>query len=271
MLYTNIFSKILTLALFVLVFTVDSRAEQQPPKDPTYCAKFLPYGSVAQSDSHIICRTAYVIDYDTDAKVAKWSAYTLEPKHTIGCSVRKNSFAVDQSLPKNQRAAIVDYEGSGYDKGHIANDADMSWDDQVQAESFILSNMYPQLPEFNRGIWKVLETNVRAWAWNKKTTLWVIAGGVYQDTKKTIGNNKIPVPTVFWKIIVDTETNETLAFMFPHKANLGSDISKYQTTVKQIESAADIKIDLGQQEDKINDIWASDLKSFEDAKRSNCK
>ena len=47
---------------------------------------------------------------------------------------------------------------TGYDKGHAAPDGDLSWSQQVEYESFLMTNMYPQHGSLNRGIWKLLET-----------------------------------------------------------------------------------------------------------------
>jgi hypothetical protein len=57
-----------------------------------------------------------------------------------------------------------DSAGTGYDKAHAAPDGDLSWSQQVEYESFLMTNMYPQHGSLNRGIWKLLETSVRGWA-----------------------------------------------------------------------------------------------------------
>jgi endonuclease G len=55
----------------------------------------------------------------------------------------------------------IDYEKSGYDRGHLAPAADMGFSKITMAESFYYSNMSPQVPGFNRGIWKQLEEQTR--------------------------------------------------------------------------------------------------------------
>ena len=48
------------------------------------------------------------------------------------------------------------------------------------SESFLLTNMSPQAPSFNRGIWKRLEEQVRFWAIEKDSIL-VVSGPVLRD------------------------------------------------------------------------------------------
>ena len=74
-------------------------------------------------------------------------------------------------LVKTGSARDADYKASGYDRGHLAPAADMGWSTQAMQESFYYSNMSPQLPAFNRGIWKQLEELVRDWAIAEDTIL----------------------------------------------------------------------------------------------------
>ena len=155
---------------------------------------FVKYGLPKDNTSNAItiCRTAYEVRYDPIAKVPIWVAYTLKPSHTVGCVLRSNSFAADKSLPEVARSYVSDYAVSGYDAGHIANDADMSWDDKVERESFILSNIAPQTPELNRGIWRTLEAAVRSWAYNSGDDIAVYAGAIYDMKEgRTIGPDKV--------------------------------------------------------------------------------
>ena len=136
-------------------------ADQHEPYPLEQCAAQAPYGfpqSVKQSTTKI-CRKAYVLEYDVNAFVPVWVSYVLTPEHAVGCLPRSNAFAADHSI--NNPATPKDYAKSGYDMGHNANDGDMRWDLEVEEESFILTNMTPQLPGFNRGIWKKLERLIR--------------------------------------------------------------------------------------------------------------
>lgn len=74
----------------------------------------------------------------------------------MGTLDRTDNFRADRSI-STESAALSDYRGSGYDRGHLAPAADMKWAPAAMSESFLMSNMSPQDPGFNRGIWKKLE------------------------------------------------------------------------------------------------------------------
>ncbi len=84
---------------------------------------------------------------------ASWVGCALTKDETVSRFERTNRFIVD-SLIKTGTATVEDYKGSGYDRGHLAPAADMAWSALSMSESFYFSNMSPQDPSFNRGIWK---------------------------------------------------------------------------------------------------------------------
>lgn len=47
-------------------------------------------------------------------------------------------------------------------------------------DCFYMSNMSPQAPAFNRGIWNKLENQIRDWG-IEKDTLYVVTGGILRD------------------------------------------------------------------------------------------
>lgn len=249
--------------------------EQQAPLPVQSCAQFVPYGVPVIQRKNItsICRHGYYTVYDNIAKIPVYAAYTLKPENALGCWPRTNSFAADASLPKDKRATPDDYAGTGYDKGHNVPDGDLSYDEYIQLESFLMTNMSPQLPNLNRGIWKVLETDVRVWAWQRKHTLQVTVGPIYVYGDPTIGANKVLIPRAFYKVIIDTQTGETFAFLFPHKEGLGSDISVVQTTVEEVEKHSGVVIPVPPNVSKTVKLplWTADMGAALKDKQVKCK
>jgi endonuclease G len=113
-----------------------------------------------------------------------------------------------------------DYAGSGYDRGHLAPAGDMGWSAQSMIESFYYSNMSPQVPSFNRGIWKNAESFTREAAITNHT-VYVVTGPVFTSTMTTIGPNKVAVPQSYFKIILDYFEPElkAIAFVIPNEAS----------------------------------------------------
>ena len=250
--------------------------DQKPLLPPSVCSIQIPYGmpQLTNPNTTIECHSAYILQHDNTAKIPTWVAYTLTPQHAIGCIPRSNGFEVDSALPKGQRSDPKDYTGSGYDKGHLANNDDMSWDQQVEFESFLMSNMSPQTPALNRGIWKILESDVRAWAFDNNTSYTIYAGNIYSAISKTIGENKVVVPDSLYKIIINNKTEEILAFIFPNKTtDQGHDLTPFLTTVNTIEQATGIQFPLPDNANKnikASAIWPVNLKLESGAKKNAC-
>jgi len=264
--------KVSLYSILLLVSGFAFAADQIPPKPAASCAVQIPYGSpTVKANSVVICRTAYILDSDTVAKIPNWVAWTLTPDHAIGCVARTNAFAADQSLAVTGRADPKDYAGNGYDQGHLANDADMSWDPQVEHESFYMSNMSPQLPSVNRGTWKNLESAERAWVYSTKHAHTIIAGNFWSASSKTIGADKVVVPDYLYKILTDDVTKKSYAFLFPHKDGLSSDYTQYQVTVADIEKLTGMTFPIPDSKTVKNPVITTDLKTLADDKKKQCK
>lgn len=208
-------------------------AIQQPKPVDLDSVKYLyPYGLPKYNNPNIIVipRAGYVVGYDTNAKIPSWVCYTLTPEHSIGKLPRSNAFTPDFSLSENQRATLEDYEKVDFDRGHNCPDDDQNWDKDLERQSFILSNVTPQNKDLNRGRWKVLETYVRAWAHELNHTLNIITGPIYDSTCETIGKSKVVVPSGYYKIVIDTVTNQSLSFYFTNDNQAEDDPAKYQVT-----------------------------------------
>jgi len=264
--------KVLVCNLFLVFASYAFASDQQPPNLQAACGPQLPYGMpTIVAKNPIICRNAYILMHDPVAKIPRWVAWTLTPNHVIGCVARTNSFAADQSLPVTERSDPKDYAGSGYDQGHLANDADMSWDPQVEHESFYMSNMSPQLPSVNRGTWKNLESAERAWVYSTKHPFTIYAGNAYSSSSKTIGVDKVVVPDYLYKILIDDVTKKTYAFLFPHKDGLNSDYTQYQVTVTDIEKLTGMTFPIPDSKTAKNPVITTDLKTLADDKKKQCK
>ena len=269
---------LLAAGLLLAASTTGFAWNQTAPLDPNYCVQtHAPWGApqAQKPDATYLCRRGYFLLHDNQAKIPVWVSWMVNPGTVNGCWPRTNAFVTDQSLQQGKRSAPSDYAGSGYDQGHLANDAHQSWDQQVEYESFLMSNMSPQLPGLNRGIWKLLETATGAWVYSRQTQVIVFAGNIYNTaTDKKIGANQVVVPGGgLFKIVVDTRTGEVLAFIFPHKEGLGNDLSLFQVTVADVERTTGIVFPMPPNVNKAAKypMWPVDFKSVADAKKAACR
>jgi len=234
--------KIFVVLLLSILSSTVFAWNQRVPNPIRTCQVYAQYGFPESIKSiQFICRQAYLVGYDAAAKIPEFVMYKLTPLNSLGCVARSNAFAADQSILNG--ATPADYAGTNYDKGHMAPDGDMSWDTQVQNESFLMTNMSPQAASFNRGIWKLLETSVRGWVIQHNQSYTIISGGLYNQSDKTIGKGVV-VPHGFYKIVINNQTNEVAGWKFPHVApypNLGNDLTKFRVSVAQIMQTAGVK------------------------------
>ncbi len=178
-------------------------------------SKSVDYLPVPSKD--IVRHTYYTLSYNETCEQANWVYYTLTDSMVIqGGQERSNKFRFDKMVPSGS-AKTSDYTKSGYDRGHLCPAADMDFSRVAMEESFLMSNISPQAPEFNRGIWKDLETGVRNWA-KKDHKIYVITGPVFNENKGTIGVDKVVVPGSFFKIVYEeTDEPKMIAFVLPNR------------------------------------------------------
>ena len=268
--------KILITLVALMLPTLAFAWNQRPNQPDNVCAAFMPFGKLTDTQKHDttpLCRQGYYVQHDNAAKEPLWAAWEITPQHVNGCVARSNAFTADNALPADKRSTPQDYAASGYDQGHIANDAHQSWDQQVEYESFLMSNMSPQLPGLNRGIWKLLETSTGAWTFSRNHTLLIYAGNIYTVGKdKTIGADKVTVPNKLWKIVIDTQTKEVLAFLFPQAENQGNDLTKARAAISAIENKAGVQFHFPTNMHELppGQEWPVDYGALTNAKRAKC-
>lgn len=152
----------------------------------------------------VIQHTAYSLVYSHKHMQSKWVAYELSRFNITGSAERSRKFSIDPSISP-PTAQTSDYTKTGYDRGHLAPAGDMKFSASAMLESFYMSNVSPQLPGFNRGIWKKLEEQCRSWA-PTSHPIFMVTGPILTDNLNThIGKTcSISVPKRFFKVLLDT-------------------------------------------------------------------
>lgn len=89
------------------------------------------------------------------------------------------------------------YEGTLYDKGHLANSEDFSYNCHLDSLTFRFYNRIPQTRKLNRGIWKINETEIRKLS--QTDSLVVYCGGAWDSSSKVVNGMKIP--NMCWKVV----------------------------------------------------------------------
>lgn len=186
----------------------------------------------------LLSRKEIRISYNENHEQAEWVYYVLTPEFVNGKAKRRNDFRADPDV-KTGSASLADYRGSGYDRGHLCPAAAMKLNAKAMSETFFMSNMSPQKPYFNRGIWKNLEAQVRSWVRIEKK-LYVVTGPVFKDNLGTIGKNKVTVPGYYYKVIYDpTGTKKMIGFIMRNEKS-GRAIKSFAVSVDEVEKVTGI-------------------------------
>jgi endonuclease G len=225
------------LGLLLFVFT--NLVFANPIDDK--CSTHVIYGApvIKDGNNQYLCRTGYAVEYNYSTKVADYVVETIKATSIATKSVsRKDDFREDTQIPEQYRVTLADYIGSGLDRGHMAPAADFVYDANVMSESFLLSNMMPQAPGNNRGIWKYLEEYTRTWA-SKYGQVYVISGTIFDDKSKTMKHD-IKIPTYVYKIVFVPSTNKAIAFKFPNEKLDPKTIENYVVSISEIEQTTKI-------------------------------
>ncbi len=186
-------------------------------------------------DEQVLRHTAYSFVYNEAHEQANWIAYELTEERTNNIYERTDKFLVDP-LVTTGSATDKDYEKSGYDRGHLAPAADMGWSEATIAESFYYSNMSPQEPGFNRGIWKKAEELVRNWAIENKD-IYIVTGPVLTAGLKTIGPNEVSVPEYYYKVILDYSQPDVkgIGFIIPNTSSQ-KELQTFAVSIDSVEA-----------------------------------
>ena len=189
----------------------------------------------ALTTDYIRSYTGFDLGYNERYEQASWVAYVLTREEAESLEInRTDDFRTDTAIATGS-ADLDDYRGSGYDRGHLAPAGDMKWNSLAMSESFLMSNMSPQVPSFNRGIWRSLESKVRAWA-IEKDSIYVVTGPILGSIETTIGMNEVGVPESYFKVLVDLSPpdHSMIAFMIPNKGS-SKDLFQFAISVDSLE------------------------------------
>ena len=229
------------ILLTTFLITLQLSAEANPIDDncPQHTTLGAPVSSIKENTQYI-CHTNYAVHYRYDTKTAEFVVERLDRADITGPAKRKNNFGPDPKVDDAKEAQLDDYKGHPYDRGHLSPAADNRADDNQMSESFYLTNMVPQDPGHNRGIWRILEIAVRNTAMTND--IYVVSGTIYDPGFKTIGAGKVGVPSRIWKIVYNATNGETIAFLFPNAKLSTKDLPKYAVTVDEVENATGINV-----------------------------
>ena len=183
---------------------------------------------------NVVCQySGFTSYFNPETHIPNCVAYEIIESETTGDEPRKKSFEADHTI--DGCAESSDYRNSGYDRGHMAPAADMKWSKEAMEESFLMTNICPQVKSLNSGIWHRLEQRVREWA-ARDSSIIVVCGPIFTPGKpvEQIGEIGVAVPHRFFKALYAPGRNIGIAFIFDNDKVKG-ELRKYAVTIDSVE------------------------------------
>jgi len=199
---------------------------------------------VNQPNNYLMEKPQYSMSYSRDNGGPNWVSWHLDTSW-LGSAPRQDDFRADTTLPAGwYRVQATDYSGSGFDRGHMCPSADRTITVTANSATFLMTNMIPQLPANNQGVWANLESYSRTLV-SQGNELYIISGG--QGLQYFIANGHVAVPAQTWKVIIVlpigsndvsrvTTSTRTIAVVIPNSGTINSDWRTYRVSVDQIEA-----------------------------------
>lgn len=215
----------------------------------------------------------YTIEWDCMKRAQRWTCWEWTKQNSVKGWARKNwegatwmgrvwhddPFIADPEIPSEYRTELSDYSGSGYNRGHICASEDRICSMNVNGETFFLSNMHPQVYNFNGKVWANMESKVRSWrdnTINAGGTMYICKGGTISDvmlngktqtgvlsknpeTGRSNEGMRMPVPKYFFMAIIKKTASGVysgMAFWAEHKADSSTNLTPYMITINELEA-----------------------------------
>lgn len=243
------------VVILLLIFSCSTPQQQVESDKPAAAIQIFENVNVTMgipvnndsTDDYIIMRPQYVLSYNPQKNVANWVSWNLNSSWYGDVPRYSGNFITDTSLPDSfYKVKHSDYTNSGYDRGHMVRSEERTRTVEDNKSTFLLTNILPQRPDLNRGVWLNLENYCEELCKKENKELFVIAGGIFHSQNKI--KDVIAVPDSFFKIIVMLNRDESLqsvsdstkiiAVIMPNKNGVRNDSRKsYLTTIRRIESS----------------------------------
>jgi endonuclease G len=206
----------LAVIALALGSATQSYADQGFAACPQFFAQGIPPVVETRPMQRALCYDAFAILHSGESKTPVLVAQRLNRASVADADEKRtNRFFPDARLRSTERATLEDYQGSGYDRGHMAPAGDMPTA-KAMAQSFSLANMVPQAPAHNRGTWATsVEATTRKYASRASGNVFVITGPVFSPSiaeSPSIGIGQVRVPKYLFKLVYDEDENRAWAY-----------------------------------------------------------
>lgn len=177
----------------------------------------------------------YCYEYDQSCMHTRWVAFSFDDTTKVGNVSRTDAWGPDKNLPSSWQLDQTAYSGSGYTRGHLCASADRLFSTQANNQTFYMSNMSPQLYNFNSYYWAELEMLIRNWSKSSSfKKLYVCKGGTIREDQRYGGKGyfetvniknervRVAIPKYYFMAILAQTTNnsyQSIGFLLEQHGN----------------------------------------------------
>lgn len=200
------------------------------------------------TDDFLIVRPQYVASFNYRFNTPNWVSWNLNNDWFGDVERYDGDFLTDPMLPESfYHPRHDDYTNSGYDRGHLVRSEERTRTAEDNRSTFYMSNIIPQRPDLNRGVWLDFERYCESLSKDSLKQLFVIAGPIFSSPTPTRIGSHIAVPDSCFKIVVVldrgqkrssiTATTQVIAVVMPNRDGIRKDDwTKYRSTIDNIEA-----------------------------------
>lgn len=196
----------------------------------------------------------YCTEFDLSKKSLRWGCYAVYKQNNVKGWTRKqwdgaswggrtwtgDPFQPDPAVETSLQLSTSECGQSGFQRGHIIASEDRIMTKDANGQTFYMTNIQPQIGEFNTGVWQKLENQVRTYApTNDTDTLWVVKGGTIDNSEQILKYtvNGFIVPKYFFMALLmkNKYGYKAMGIWIEHKANNSTTLSNYIVNIDELE------------------------------------
>jgi len=206
----------------------------------------IPLGS-DQNKKQLYEREEFVFHYTPAMGASQWVSYRLTANDFGDTKRRRGKFLADPLIPGAHQITHEHYTHSGYDRGHMVRSMERTASPDSNMSTFYMTNVFPQTPDLNRGVWLSFERFCEKLA-AEGYELYLNTGGIYCNSVFLKDEQSVQIPDSCFKTVlaVDTSGNIdfheadtfTVAVVMPNSEGIrGENWQKYARTVRSVEKS----------------------------------
>ena len=209
---------------------------EAPSGSTTFAGAPVRTGAPAPSDLRTINRGDFLIGWSDSLRHPVWVAYHVKARADHEYTEKRPAFSRDHAVPA--AAGPSDYAKSGFDRGHMAPNYAMltRYGESVQKKTFLMSNIVPQTPSLNRGVWRDIEHRIADLWTARYGEIWVVVGCISSPASEKLPCG-VDIPDYFYQIIIAQEGMDVRAqaVIFPRNIPYSAYAARNLVTIAELE------------------------------------